>query len=321
MRRAACLLLITGGPGQPGVPALARIPKILGAELHDYRVVVYDQRGTGAGALDCPALQSEMGSSDLWPPTAAAVRACSRQLGARRQFFGTDDVVADMESLRRALGVDRWTLDGISYGSYVGERYALAHPDHVQRLVLDSVVPHVGQTDLGVVEFRATARVLRSVCGATCVADLAAVVRARHNGAQLLDALTLLSIIDPTYRASFDVPRLLHEARGGNLIGLQQLPVDRPPLERDAGSGARPGPARERPLRGLALPVGLVSGAARGTRGEAPPRRREARSRRGSRRSTGRRRPAPGSCGSACRGRRHRRHPPTAQADRADTAR
>jgi len=116
-----------------------------------------------------------------------------------------------MESLRRALGVDRWTLDGISYGSYVGERYALAHHDHVQRLVLDSVVPHVGQTDLGVVEFRATARVLRSVCGATCVADLGAVVRARHNGAQLLDALTLLSIVDPTYRTSFDVPRLLHE--------------------------------------------------------------------------------------------------------------
>jgi pimeloyl-ACP methyl ester carboxylesterase len=93
----------------------------------------------------------------------------------------------------------------------------------VQRLVLDSVVPHVGQTDLGVVEFRATARVLRSVCGTTCVADLAAVVRKRHNGAQLLDALTLLSIVDPTYRTSFDLPRLLHEARGGNLLGLNSF--------------------------------------------------------------------------------------------------
>src|SRR4051794_1433320 len=217
------LLLITGGPGQPGVPSLARIPKILGAELGEYRVVVYDQRGTGAGALGCSALQAEMGSSDLWPPSAASVRACSRQLGSRRQFFGTDDVVADMESLRRALGVDRWTLDGISYGSYVGERYALAHPNRVQRLVLDSVVPHVGQTDLGVVEFRATARVLRDVCGDACVADLAAVVRARHNGVRLLDALTFLSIVDPTYRTSFDVPRLLQEARAGNLTGLNSF--------------------------------------------------------------------------------------------------
>lgn len=214
------LLLITGGPGQPGVPALDRLPRILGAELRDYRVVVYDQRGTGGGALNCAALQSEMGSSDLWPPTAGAVRACARRLGARRQFFGTDDVVADMEALRQALGVDRWTLDGISYGSYVGERYTLSHPGRVSRLVLDSVVPHVGQTDLGVVEFRATARVLRSICGEGCVSDLAAVVRERHNGPRLLDALTLLSIVDPTYRTSFNVPRLLHEARSGKLAGL-----------------------------------------------------------------------------------------------------
>jgi pimeloyl-ACP methyl ester carboxylesterase len=241
------LLLITGGPGQPGVPALARVSNILGAELQDYRVVVYDQRGTGAGALNCPALQAQMGSSDLWPPTPAAVRSCSRQLGGKRQFFGTDDVVADMESLRQALGVDSWTLDGISYGSYVGERYALAHPGRVKRLVLDSVVPHVGLIDLGVVEFRATARVLRSVCGATCVSDLAAVVRSRHNGPQLLDALTSLSIIDPTYHTAFDVPRLLQEARRGELAGLNNF------LATVHRWSAAPAPALDQGLHASAL--------------------------------------------------------------------
>ncbi len=218
------LLLITGGPGQPGVPALARIARILGAERSEYRIVVYDQRGTGAGALDCPALQASMGSSDLYPPPAWAVRACARQLGSRRQFFGTDDVVADMESLRSALGVDSWTLDGISYGSYVGERYALAHSSRVKKLVLDSVVPHVGQTDLGVVEFRATARVLRSVCGNdSCANDLAAVIHRLHNGPRLFDALTFVSIADPTYATNFNVPKLLRDARRGNLAGLTQL--------------------------------------------------------------------------------------------------
>src|ERR1043165_7179210 len=39
------LLLLAGGPGQAGVPLLDRVPRILGAELHDYRVVVFDQRG------------------------------------------------------------------------------------------------------------------------------------------------------------------------------------------------------------------------------------------------------------------------------------
>ena len=41
--------------------------------------------------------------------------------------------------------------------------------------------------------------------------------------AQRAEELTLLSIVDPTYRTSFDVPRLLHEARGGNLIGLNSF--------------------------------------------------------------------------------------------------
>jgi pimeloyl-ACP methyl ester carboxylesterase len=217
------LLLIAGGPGQAAVPLLQRIPLILGAEQQAYRIVVYDQRGTGAGALDCGALQEAMGTSDLTPPPAAAVQDCARKLGARRQFFGTDDVVADMESLREALGVQEWTLDGISYGTFVGERYALAHPERVKKLVLDSVVPHVGESDLGVDEFHATARVLAKVCGGRCVADLAAVVRAHHNGPPLLDALTLLSIIDPTYRYAVDVPSALADARRGKLGGLSFL--------------------------------------------------------------------------------------------------
>src|ERR1700745_4067422 len=88
------LLVLSGGPGQPGLPILdGYVSRALSAEQHQYRIVVFDQRGTGAGALDCNALQREMGSSDPTPPSAPAVRACARKLGARRQFFGTDDVV------------------------------------------------------------------------------------------------------------------------------------------------------------------------------------------------------------------------------------
>ncbi len=211
------LLVLSGGPGEPGLPILQRfVARALGAERTQYRIVVFDQRGTGAGALDCSALQAEMGSSDLTPPTAGSVRACSRRLGARRAFFGTDDVVADMEALRRALGADSWSLDGISYGTYVGERYALVHPSRVRKLVLDSVVPQVGETDLGVDEFAAVRRVLGSVCGKSCVADLAADVRSYHLGPQLFDALTFDSIVDPTYRTDWDVPAALHEARMGD---------------------------------------------------------------------------------------------------------
>ena len=211
------LFVLSGGPGQPGLPILDRyVSEALSAEEHQYRIVVLDQRGTGAGALNCKAMQREMGSSDLTPPKASAVRACAHKLGNRRQFFGTDDVVADMEDFRVALGVDKWSLDGISYGTYVGERYGLAHPSHVSKLVLDSVVPQVGLIDLGVAEFAAVQRVLHSVCGNGCVADLAAVVRRDHLGPQLLDALTFDSIADPTYRKYWNVPAALHAAARGN---------------------------------------------------------------------------------------------------------
>ena len=218
------LLLLTGGPGQPGVPALSRVSEIVGAEQKAYRIVMFDQRGTGAGALDCPALQAAMGSSDLAPPPAAAVRACASQLGDRRQFFGTDDVVADLESLRQALGVEQWVVDGISYGTYVGERYALAHPGRVSKLVLDSVVPQTGETDLGLDEFRGARRVFRDVCGTDeCAADLAAAVRRTGRGPAIFDALTLESIVDPSFRSTFDLPRLLHAAAHGDPAELLQF--------------------------------------------------------------------------------------------------
>jgi pimeloyl-ACP methyl ester carboxylesterase len=233
------LLVLSGGPGQPGLPILdGYVSRALSAEKSQYRIVVFDQRGTGAGALDCKALQNKMGSSDLTPPAAHAVRACARKLGTRRAFFGTDDVVADMEDLRQALGVDRWSLDGISYGTYVGERYGLAYPAHVSKLVLDSVVPQVGETDLGVAEFAAVRRVLHSVCGTRCVADLAAVVRRDRLGPRLFDALTFDSIADPTFRKFWDVPAALHAARRGNRTALDRFLAAAAHFQRDTPAAA-----------------------------------------------------------------------------------
>jgi len=217
------LLVIAGGPGQPGVPFIAKLARALHGVLSGYRLVMYDQRGTGSGALSCPALQDAMGDSDLTAPPATAVRSCARALGRARSFYGTDDVVADMEQLRQALGVDKWTLDGISYGTFVGERYAIAHPTRVKRLVLDSVVPHNFDFELVPLELHAAGRVLRNVCGARCVNDLSAVVRAGHDGTQILDALALMSIVDPSYTVPGDIAAALHAARNGNSVSLDAL--------------------------------------------------------------------------------------------------
>ena len=219
------LLFLTGGPGEPGVPFVPRLVDRLGTALHGYRLVVFDQRGTGAGALDCPALQQQMGASDLTVPSPAAVRSCAAAIGPDRRFYATADTVADIEALRAALGVARLTVDGVSYGSYVAERFALAHPGEVSRLVLDSVVPSWNVDPLQLVNMRQSAAVLRDVCtaqrcGFDPARDLAAVVRRYHDGPALLDTLVTLSVGDPSFPG---VPDALHAAAAGRPDALIAL--------------------------------------------------------------------------------------------------
>jgi len=219
------LVFLTGGPGQPGVPFVPRLTGRLGPALRGYRMVMFDQRGTGAGALSCPALQQQMGASDLTVPTPAAVRSCAAALGPSRRYYATADTVADIEALRAALGVARITLDGVSYGSYVAEQFALAHPARLSRLVLDSVVPTWNVDPLQLDGMRRTAAVLRDVCarqgcGFDPANDLAAVVRRYHDGPALFDTLVAMSVGAPSFPG---VPGALHAAAVGHPAALGTL--------------------------------------------------------------------------------------------------
>src|SRR6266542_1655538 len=86
---------------------------------------------------------------------------CPAAIGPSRRYFATADTVADIEALRSVLGVRRLALDGVSYGSYVAERFALVHPAQVSRLILDSVVPSWNVDPLQLASMRETATVLR----------------------------------------------------------------------------------------------------------------------------------------------------------------
>lgn len=199
------LLLLSGGPGQGGIDSLPRLTERLGPDVAAaYRLVMLDQRGTGAGALQCPDLQQAMGFSDLDPPPAEAVTSCARGIGPDRRFYSTADTVADLDDLRAAVGVGTMSISGVSYGTFVAEQYALAHPERTARLVLDSVVPDRGIDPLAIDIFAAVRRVLpaacaESSCGRDPVADLRTVVRERGGGVALLDAITTTSIIDPSF--------------------------------------------------------------------------------------------------------------------------
>jgi pimeloyl-ACP methyl ester carboxylesterase len=229
------LLMLTGGPGQPGVPLLARVRTYLDpAVLREYRLVMFDQRGTGSTGIDCPQLQNAVGGSDFLTPPAEAVRECADKLGATRNFYGTPDTVEDIERLRQFLGQDRLTLDGTSYGTFTAAQYGLKYPDHVRSLVLDSVVPHGGIDPFSVDLMAATGKILAAdchrdpACTSDPVADLAWLVQhgeidgAPLNGTSLMESLSILSLnsVNPTLQG---IPKVLKDARDGDTAALKEL--------------------------------------------------------------------------------------------------
>ena len=103
-------LVVHGGPGT-GCSTGPR--KAFDPER--YRIILFDQRGCG---------RSTPHASD--PAVDMALNT-------------TAHLVADMEQLRRHLGIDRWLLFGGSWGSTLSLAYAEKHPERVSEIVLVAV--------------------------------------------------------------------------------------------------------------------------------------------------------------------------------------
>jgi pimeloyl-ACP methyl ester carboxylesterase len=152
--RTGTLVALTGGPGQPGIPFAAEFAKQLASIRSGYDLVVPDMRGTGdSSAVRC-------GSVD----TAAKVTACGEKLGGLRPFLSTAETAQDLENLRAALGVDKLTLYGVSYGTKVAAEYARRFPAQTAAVILDSAVPVDGLDATSQLPQLAEERMLREVC-------------------------------------------------------------------------------------------------------------------------------------------------------------
>jgi pimeloyl-ACP methyl ester carboxylesterase len=176
-----------GGPGQGATPFAVDFSLQLEKAQRTHDIVVFDQRGTGeSGPIDCTDVDRVRDIRDA----DAQVRACGRKLGAAAPFYTTQDTVADIESIRSAIGYEKIGMLGVSYGTKVELAYAAAFPERVSRMVLDSVVQLEGPDPLLRDSFRAVPRVLRELCrsgfcrGVTAdpVADVAAAVARMANG-------------------------------------------------------------------------------------------------------------------------------------------
>jgi proline iminopeptidase len=105
-RNAPALVYLHGGPGVGSYEfshyARASLSK-------RWRLIVFDQRGV---------LRSDPIGKD--------------------EKYGMDDLVADTDALRKALGIRRWSLLGHSFGGHYALRYALAHSDRTDTMFLEN---------------------------------------------------------------------------------------------------------------------------------------------------------------------------------------
>jgi pimeloyl-ACP methyl ester carboxylesterase len=240
---APTLVYLSGGPGSGGLSELEGVLWGLSSLRALFRLATFDQRGTGAsGVLRCPALER-----DPRLRSTAAGEACALRLGAARRHYTTADSVEDLEAVRRALGVERLTLLGVSYGTELALAYARAHPDRVQRLVLDSVVDPDDGDPFALAGPRAMGPRLAALCPDGCRgvsadpgADLARLVerlRAAPLTGRVVDArgrartrrLDGVAITDLMYDADYRpplraaVPAAVRAALGGDAAPLLRL--------------------------------------------------------------------------------------------------
>lgn len=165
---AGALVMLTGGPGQAGLASIEGGPDFmrqLRRSTGGRTIVSVDQRGTGQTALRCAAIEAPQ---DLPPADrsslAAAGAACAREIGPRRAFYTTGDSVADLEDIRSALGLERWSVGGVSYGTFVSTAYARTFPSRTDSLLLDSAVELEGVSGVDRDAFAAASRVIDGLC-------------------------------------------------------------------------------------------------------------------------------------------------------------
>jgi pimeloyl-ACP methyl ester carboxylesterase len=169
----SAVLALAGGPGQAADPLAGFLAKAIAPALRTRDLVVYDQRGTGrSDPLNCSVLDS---AQTLEGTGAGKLgERCALQLGAARGSFTTQESVQDIETIRAELGYEKLVLYGTSYGTKVALEYAERYPQHVEALVLDSVVPPEGPDPFSLPTFQALPSVLGELCSSGACENITA---------------------------------------------------------------------------------------------------------------------------------------------------
>lgn len=131
------LLLNPGGPGTSGLSLLRRRGAQLRAIVgHNFHLVSFDPRGVNQ---DPPISAPQLSSN----PTPEEVSSWAEEIAASavsQKYINTPETAADMNTILDALGQQDMYYWGFSYGSLLGQTYAMMFPERSERIIIDGIV-------------------------------------------------------------------------------------------------------------------------------------------------------------------------------------
>jgi len=152
--RLGSLLVNPGGPGGSGLSYATSGDVVDTAVLARYDLVGFDPRGVGESApVQCltdsqmdqfvdtsPNPGNPLELAKVEQESQVFAQQCEAKSGSMLPYVGTVDAARDMDILRAALGDEKLTYLGKSYGTFLGATYAQEFPQRVGRLVLDGAI-------------------------------------------------------------------------------------------------------------------------------------------------------------------------------------
>jgi len=153
--RIGSLLVNPGGPGGSGWETAVYLSLGIPTEvMQRFDLIGFDPRGVARSSpVECISDRDkdEATAADPDPESQAefdaqvrAARAigegCARKYGEALPRFATEQAARDMDAIRAAVGDEKLTYLGYSYGTLLGAVYAQLFPGRVRALVLDGAV-------------------------------------------------------------------------------------------------------------------------------------------------------------------------------------
>ncbi|MFI5281837.1 MAG: alpha/beta hydrolase [Candidatus Dormibacterales bacterium] len=161
--RIGSVLTNPGGPGASGIDFLRSEAPVMTNLNRRLDLIGFDPRGIGQSApvrcadgaqedsynaLD-PVLDDPQEKQAAIDADKAFATGCGQKSARVLPFLDTVSAARDMDVIRAALGDEKLTYLGFSYGTFLGETYAHLFPNKVRALVLDGVIdPTLSANDL-----------------------------------------------------------------------------------------------------------------------------------------------------------------------------